>query len=130
MVPDNLKDKTVRKVILFISFVCSAAHLDIPSQVIQPNQTENVYVAFAKSSSEICVQLASYSDQLDQVMATIELEIQSQATLKEDQVVPGMVCCAYFEDGWYRAVITSKTKPRKSYCRVCRLWKHSYSCSF
>lgn len=76
--------------------------------MIQPDQTENIYVAFAKSSSEICVQLASYSDQLDQVMATIEHENKNQAAIKEDQAVPGMVCCAYFEDGWYRAVVKSK----------------------
>ncbi|KAK3752727.1 hypothetical protein QZH41_018695 [Actinostola sp. cb2023] len=84
------------------------AQVDIPIQVLQPNHTETVYVVFATSSTEICVQLSCYSDPLDQVMATIDSKCQSnQTVLKEDQIVQGMACCALFEDNWYRAIISS-----------------------
>lgn len=85
-----------------------AAQFHIPSQGLQTNQTESVYVVYAKSSSEICIQLSSYSDQLDQVMATIDHACQSNTNvLKADQATPGSACCAFFEDGWYRAVVMS-----------------------
>lgn len=71
-----------------------------------------VIVSFVDSCTKFFVQLAQYSDNLNEVMDLVDKHCANVSSLLFHEIKNGMPCCAMYPDDkkWYRALVTNIKK--------------------
>lgn len=73
-----------------------------------------VIVSFVDSCTKFFVQLAEYSEKLNEVMDLVDQHCTNATSLQFHEIKNGMPCCAMYPDDrkWYRALVTNIKKDK------------------